>query len=91
MLSDHRFDYGGATYSIASLYKYSVTTDELFMRFDGLTGAEAKTALGALTLWVDGRKFAVSDFSAFRDIISYDPFSPTWSDGQTVSLVLTAP
>ena len=60
----------------------------LSLSLDGLTGAEAKTALSALTLWVDGRKHTVSSSNTDGPNI-YWRSSLGWSNGQTVSLVLT--
>ena len=88
VLSENEFVHDGVTYKVRLAYR------GVFGKFDlafiGLEGAEAKTALSALTLHVDGRRFAVSDAETAGQLLSW-PFDPDpgWTDGQRVSLSLT--
>ena len=50
VLSDDDFTYRGTTYTISAL-AYAPGSRRLWMRFDGITGSEAKKALGVLSLW----------------------------------------
>ena len=95
VLTEDEFTYGGNTYTIASIYLRSdVNQLTLDLDLGALTAQEIYTALGSLTLNVDGTALAVSDATAsstssvYRNLWSYDP-SPDWTDGQTVSLSLT--
>ena len=85
VLTDDDFDYGGATYTVGQIV---LRSGALFLSFDGVGGAQAKTALSALTLWVDGSKYTVSSAGTTAITVLWS-FSPTWSDEQTVSLTLT--
>ena len=87
VLTDNDFDYSGAAYTV-KLVELDGGSDVLSLSLDGLTGAEAKTALSALTLWVDGRKHTVSSSNTDGPNI-YWRSSLGWSNGQKVSLVLT--
>ncbi|MYC36127.1 MAG: fibronectin type III domain-containing protein [Chloroflexi bacterium] len=86
-LTDDSFDYGSVTYTAIEVIQQT-DVKRLHLSFDGLTGGEAKTALSALTLWVDGSTFAVSGSSTAGPEM-YWSSSLGWSDGQTVLLALT--
>ncbi|MYC28483.1 MAG: fibronectin type III domain-containing protein [Chloroflexi bacterium] len=84
-LTNDSVGYKGATYTVVRVYR----NDSLIeLALDGLTGAEAKTALSGLTLWVDDRPFVVSHAATSPNTF-YWRSPPTWSDGQKVSLALT--
>ena len=91
-LSDDDFTYGGATYTVSAL-NGNAGNNFLVMAFSGLTGNQVKSALGALTLTVDGTALAVSAASASSSPNFYWTYAPakSWTDGQTVSLWLTGP
>ena len=91
VLTDDEFDYEGTTYTVSILY-WASGSNLLVIGFSGITGQEAKTALGSLTLNVDGTALAVSGSISGSTTIywDYDP-ATDWTDGQTVSLSLTAP
>ena len=89
-LTDDEFTYGGITYKISRLLQ----TGALHLNFDAQSGPDAKTALGALKLSVDGRKLAFSSATVHEPLagasgLYWWPFSSTWTDGQKVSLSLT--
>ena len=101
-LTDDDFTYGGGgtTYTLA-VVAWTSNNNQLVLRFSGLTGAEAKTALSELTLNVDGRAFAIADADVPDRVTPRGtrfpgrhltwPFTPNpgWTDGQKVSLWLT--
>ena len=103
VLSDDDFMYGEPeqTFTITNLYRTGSSvatrgTGTLDFRFSGLTGAQAKTALSALTLTVakggSSTTLKVSEATASGNYLKWDPFSgASWGDGDTVSLSLTAP
>ena len=88
-LSDDDFVYpaGGTTYTV---YRLEVTGDgsSLLFELDGVTGANAKTALTALTLHVGSSTFAISAATVSGQALRWTS-PPSWSDGDTVSLKLT--
>ena len=90
VLTDDSFDYAGATYTVDWLYWR--TGGALRLSFDGVEGRAAKTALGALTLNVDGAALAIKDATGDSDEVwwSHTP-SSAWADGTTVALTLTGP
>ncbi|MYG25361.1 MAG: fibronectin type III domain-containing protein, partial [Boseongicola sp. SB0677_bin_26] len=97
-LSDDDFEFGGKTYSFTGLIVFGSSADRvthnMFLRFSGINGRQAKSALSALTLQVgtgsDARTYAFSDAAADGvDIRWASP--PRWSKGDTVPLKLTAP
>ena len=90
-LTDDDFTYGGTNYTVSRLY-WRRTTNDVILGLTGLSGSQVKTALGSLTLTVDGTALAVSGSTASSAFIrlSYDP-SPDWTAGRTVSLTLTGP
>ena len=92
VLTDDDFVHGGTTYTVSRVY-WSPRNNKLILDFSGVTAQAAKTALGALTLTVDGTALPVSGSAAGSTLIgmqwSYDP-DPDWTDGQTISLWLTA-
>ena len=63
------------------------------MKFSDIDRAATKSALSSLTLNVDGTPFAVSDVPEESGATSlvWTAAGLTWTDGQTVSLSLTAP
>ena len=84
-LTDNSFDYAGATYTVSRFYSEGAT---LQLNLAGVDGPSTKTALGALTLWVDGHKLTVSSAGTTTTDITWT-YRPNWSNGQKVSLVLT--
>ena len=86
VLTDDDFIFEGTTYTLTEIL-WSSGFKRLYLQFDGLAGAQAKTALGALTLNVDGRKFAVMHARPSGRLLSW-PTSLSWTDGQKVSLSL---
>ncbi|MDE0194922.1 MAG: fibronectin type III domain-containing protein, partial [bacterium] len=89
VLTKDEFTYRGTTYQIQDLYWAS---NRLYFGLTGRSGAVLKTALGSLTLNVDGRQLAVRHASQFTDQVAWD-FDPAtdWTDGQKVRLSLTEP
>ena len=97
VLTADDFTYGGTRYRVVtalwdrtrSLLVVNVNTLNNMGQASGLSGAATKTALGALTLHVDGSAFAVSDATTTTSTIrwSFDP-DPDWTDGQTVAVRL---
>ncbi|MCY4479700.1 MAG: fibronectin type III domain-containing protein, partial [Rhodospirillales bacterium] len=89
-LDDDDFDYGGKSYTVGVVFWNS--NDDQFSIGFGAFGAATKTALGSLTMNVDGTALAVSDSAVgVSDIFwTFDP-DPDWVDGGTVTLSLTAP
>ena len=91
-LTDDDFTYNGVTYTINRLWQHgggrNITLD-----FVGLSGTKVKTALGALTLTVDGRKLAFSRAMARNSSVIWgDDILPTrWTNGQDVSVSLVGP
>ena len=92
VLSDDDFTYRGTTYTIKYLWWDSDPSNrELNLAITGLTGAQAKAALGPLTLTVGGTAFAVIDSAVTSgDSVKWS-FNPSWSDNQVVTLSLTGP
>ena len=93
VLTDDDFMYGGATYTIVDVYKAEGDNpDALRLRFSGLTGAQAKTALSALTLNVDSKDaYKVSAATADGNQLKWT-FKDIWTTTpNTVSLSLTGP
>ena len=95
VLTDDDFEYRGTTYSIVGLFWDSVgNTVSLQVAAGGsaLSGSATKTALGALTLNVQGNAFAISGSeTATAEVqFSYTP-ATAWTDGLAVSVSLTRP
>ena len=93
VLTDDDFMYGGATYTIVDVYKAEGDNpDALRLRFSGLTGAQAKTALSALTLNVGSKDaYKVSAATADGNQLKWT-FKDIWAlSPNTVSLSLTGP
>ncbi len=92
LLTEDEFTYGGTTYTIRWI-RWLLNTNTLDVSF-GITSNTAKTALGSLTLNVDGTAFAISSASTDATTQNVEwPYDPAtdWQDGTTVSLSLTAP
>ena len=96
VLTQDEFTYRGVTYTVVLARRTSLGL--IFdLALEGLSGSAAKTALGALTLKVDGHKLAVSRAgtsatSGFRHLLRWTyPGSSRWMDAQQVRLSLTAP
>ena len=89
VLTDDGFTYKGTVYTIKTLNRHFAGS--LILDFDDLTGAKARTALGALTLTVGDRHFAVSN--AVVSSRGYLVFSslPAWTNNQKISVKLTGP
>ena len=91
VLSDDDFTYRGTTYTIKYLWWDSDPSNrELNLAITGLTGAQAKAALGPLTLTAGGTAFAVIDSATAGDSVKWS-FNPSWSDNQVIRLSLTGP
>ena len=92
VLTADAFRHKGATYRITDLLRDQA--GKLILNFDGLTGAEARTALSGLALHVDGYRHSFDSATVRSDDALLWPFPPAWTDGQKVSLSLgrtTAP
>ncbi len=95
VLTDDDFGYGGTTYSIVNLFWDSATdTLTLTVAAGGstLSHSAAKTALGSLTLNVQGNAFAVSGSEGAGNELEFN-YNPAtdWTDGLEVSVSLLAP
>ena len=91
VLSDDDFTYRGTTYTIKYLWLDSDPSNlEFNLAITGLTGAQAKAALGPLTLTAGGTAFDFSNSKTAGDSVKWS-FNPAWTDGQTVALSLTGP
>ena len=88
-LTDNEITHGGSTYTVARLYR-NRSTGNLTFRLTGLTGLQHKSALAGLTLLVDGVPFAVNDATPQSRSIYWPMPGQGWTDGQRVSLRLTA-
>ena len=89
-LTDDDFTYEGVTYTVDSLHSYvGLGADSFLLGFVGLRPPAAKTALNALTLSVDGRKFRISDAGTRGDDYLDWTGTPSWTDGQKVKVSLT--
>ena len=90
VLDDDDFTYGGTTYNVHLVW-WDSEDDGLQFGLAGLTGAGTKTALGALALTVGGTRLLVSHAGSSGDTLDW-PYAPRpdWTDGQRVSLWLTA-
>ena len=89
-LTDDDFTYEGVTYTVTQLLVYSgLGTDRLNIKFDGLDARPAKSALKALTLKVDGRKFRIGDAGTGGDTFLDWSGPPRWTNGQKVRVTLT--
>lgn len=92
-LERQHFGFGGTKYTIDRLY-WSSRDNSLVLK---ITGA-AEDALGALTLQVGGKKFAMADGTRtdasgsndFEISWAYNP-DPDWAAGQGIELSLTLP
>ena len=85
-LTDDDFTFRGATYTLTEIVWLN-DFKRVYLEFAGLSGAEAKAALSGLTLNVDGRRFAINHARVRNQSLSW-PASPSWTDGQKVSLSL---
>ena len=99
VLTDDDFDYptGGTAYTVDRLY-HNNSGSVLSLGFSGVTAAAAKTALTGLTLTVGtgttAKTFAIADAGApstSGSALTWSSAGLSWSDGDTVSLSLTAP
>ncbi len=88
MLSDDDFVHGGVTYRIHAL-EWNAREERLGLDLGPDHDASVLTALGSLTLHVDGRTFAFGDarFNGADGI--HWPWDGPWREGQRVSLALT--
>ena len=98
VLSEDQFTHGEPeqTFTITSLHRSNSGTGGLYFQFNGLTGAQAKTALSALTLTVTkggtSTTLKVSEATTSGNELEWASFSGArWGDGDTVSLQLNAP
>ena len=98
VLSEDQFTHGEPeqTFTITSLHRSNSGTGSLYFQFSGLTGAQAKTALSALTLTVTkggtSTTLKVSEATTSSNELEWASFSGArWGDGDTVSLQLNAP
>ncbi len=91
VLTDDDFSYGSpsATYTVIDLTEQQ-NDDVLYLRFSGLTGAQAKTALTGLTLNLGSSSFAIADATADSNWLKWGSVRMNWSSGDTVSASLTA-
>ena len=88
-LTDNDFAHGGVTYRVV-VARWSQSERVFEFAFDGLSGAAAKEALGALTLNVDGRSLAVSRAGTSGSNMLTWPFdNPFWDEWDKVPLSLT--
>ena len=88
VLTEDEITLQGRTFTVATLYRSSIGGD-VYLKLDGLSGVQAKTALDGLTLHVDSRSFAISDARTSGDSMLWLLGPTAWVDGQTVSLYLT--
>ena len=89
-LTDDDFTYKGTTYTVTELLVFSgFGTDKLNIKFDRLDARPAKSALQALTLKVDGRKFRIGDAGTRSGTFLDWSGPPRWTDGQKVRVSLT--
>ena len=74
-LTDDDFTHGGTTYTIIELGLAFGTTahgqDDFLVRFSGLTGTAAKTALTGLTLNVGSTAYAISDATVDGNLLTW--------------------
>ena len=94
VLTDDDFTYGNATYTITRLRQSlgDLVSEQWFgLTFDGLTPAQAKSALVGLILVVDGQKRAFNSFSAGGTLYFGIEDFGRWSRGQKVSVSITGP
>ena len=94
VLSDDDFDYGSpsVTYTVIDLTEEKAAgNNPVYLRFSGLTGAQAKTALSALTLNLGSTSLAIADATADSNWLKWTPADLGWDDGDTVSVSLTGP
>ena len=75
VLDDDDFTYGtpSATYTITELGLADISNadNKFFLRFSGLTGTAAKTALAGLTLNADGNAFIINDGTASGNLLTW--------------------
>ena len=92
-LTDNDFDYKGTTYTVADLYWRPAGQNQIGLGLEGLSTAQVKTALGSLRLNVGGLQLAISDGvrGALGNVLWQNISNPGWTDGQTISVSLTAP
>ena len=88
ILTDDDFSYGGVTYTVDHLI---LTPDSWELGFAGLGSAQAKTALAALTLHLDDRKFTVSSATTPYKLEWRNHHRTRWNRGQKISVALTLP
>ena len=89
VLTDDDFTYGGTTYTVTDLFWHSVS-NAVRLSF-GTAGSTVKSALGSLTLNLDSSAFAINAASIpATNFLGWDS-NLGWTDGQTVSVSLTAP
>ena len=89
-LSDDDFTHGGTTYTFHGILYNPTGQAHLQVRFSGLTGAAAKTALTGLTLNAgSSNSYAIADATTGTNTLNWSN-GPGWSVGDTVSLSLTS-
>ncbi len=95
LLTDTRFTYEGATYTVTDVENQR---DEVNARFVfHLDKALPASLLSAGTLYVDGRPLSLADFrhdadvSRFQLVMRPSPRVPQWEPGQEVLLTLSGP
>ena len=92
-LSDDDFAHGGATYKFHGVGWYAKSFEQkLQLILRGPSGEAARSALGSLTLHVDGKAFALGDARVdFTDGFVWLewPWEGRWREEQLVSLALT--
>ena len=88
-LTDNDFTHGGTTYTLGALY-WDSSNGNLYFRLAGVRGPTTESRLAGLTLLVNGVPFAVNDAISQSNLILWTSSGLAWTDGQRVSLRLTA-
>ena len=92
VLTDNEFTYGGVTYTVDVFRWGQGNPTGISLSFSGTTTAQANiAALGSLILHAGNLEFDFVDATARGSDITWPHADQPWTDGQTVSLSMTAP